>query len=243
MNRRGVTLGLVCAMAGSRAMAGEQDAGGFVVRRVRAYRADDHEWTARSSSADDLTPRLRFLLKRTVYTGDPNDSTQFGNTAFNPPISLPTFARQDALRPTSSEALGHEDELADYYRRVTELTQPRRPEYNYWLRLSLESPSRSLEVGFPWWDRLAEMSEFMTWLRTAPAGASYLDQDQGWMIRAFRTDERLYFLDSNPDDDDRERSNISVGRPDFLHRLEQAEHDARLVIAGLKSRLGMDPWS
>ena len=63
------------------------------------------------------------------------------------------------------------------------------------------------------------------------------------MIRAFRSEGRLHFLDSNPDDDDRERSNISVSRPDFLHRLKDAERDARLVIAGLKSRLGMDPWS
>lgn len=136
--------------------------------------------------------------------------------------------------------LGHEDELADYYRRVTELTKPRRPEYNYWLRLSLESPSRSTEIGFPWWDRLRDMSEFMTWLRTAPAGKGYLDLDQGWMIHAFRTEGRLYFLDSDPDDHDRERSNVSADRPEFLRRLAQAEREAREVIAGLKARLGMD---
>jgi hypothetical protein len=63
------------------------------------------------------------------------------------------------------------------------------------------------------------------------------------MIRAFRTEGRLHFLDCDPDDNDRERSNISVDRLDFLHRLEQAEHDAHLVIAGLRARLGMDPWS
>jgi hypothetical protein len=224
-------------------MADEQDAGNWVVREVRTYHPDDHEWTARSVQVDDLTPRIRFLLNRTVYTGDPNNSAQFKSAAFNPAISLPTFPRQDALRPTSSEVLGHEEELADYYRRVTELTQPRRPEYNYWLRLSLESLSGSLEVGFPWWDRLADMSAFTTWLRTAPAGTGYLDQDQGWMIRAFRTEGRLHFLNSDPDDHDRERSNISVGRLGFLQRLDQAERDAREVIGRLKTRLAMDPWS
>jgi len=224
-------------------MADEQDAGNWVVREVRTYHPDDHEWTARSIPVDDLTPGIRFLLKGTVYTGAPNDSAQVKSAAFNPPVSLPTFPRQDVLRPTASEVLGHEDELADYYRRVTELTEPRRPEYNYWLRLSLENASRSMEVNFPWWDRLADMSEFMTWLRTAPTGTGYLDQDQGWMIRAFRSEARLHFLDSDPEDHEREVLNVSVARPDFLHRLEQAERDARQVIAGLKSRLGMDPWS
>src|SRR4051812_19363753 len=119
MNRRSATVGLVCAIGGSRAMAGQQDAGNWVVRGVRTCHPDDHEWTARSAPADDLTPRIRFLLKGTVYTGDPNDGAQFKSAAFNPPVSLPTFSRQDDLRPTSSEAVGHEDELADYYRRVT----------------------------------------------------------------------------------------------------------------------------
>lgn len=217
----------------------------FIVTEVKTWVPDDRSWLARSKPLTDLTPAIGFALRETVYTGDPNDGAQFKDPAFNPKIDLPTFPRRNALRATATEVRGHEDELAAYYRRIMDLTGPNplARKSNYWLILKLESLTASVEIGFAWWDRLADMAEFFAWLRTAESGRGFIDQDQGWMIRAFRDGERLHVLDSDPDDGDREHANVSVDRATFLARLDETETAARDVITKLRDRLSIDPWS
>lgn len=207
-----------------------------------SYHPNDRDWIVGALPAEDLTPCYRFLLRETVYTGAPNDHAQWNDPAFNPPVALPEFPRRVALRPTSRESLGHEAELASYYRRVRDLVPRKAALENYWLHLSFEGAAGS--VGFPWWDRFGDADELMTWLKSGSAGTGFLDMDQGWMFRALRTeDDRFHFLDADWEDDDRVRAKFSVDRAAFLARLAEAERDTLHVIDCLERTLGMDPWS
>jgi len=242
MDRRELGLGLIVALCGTSALAVEASSEQGV-NVGQGYHPDDHDWIGNSRPADDLAPCFRFLLRENVYVGDPNDGSKFNDPAYNPRIALPEFPRQQQLRPASSEIIGHEEQLADYYRRVGALAPPHAGSPNYWLRLSLESSATGTEIGFPWWDRVREAAAFFRWLKEGPSGTGFLDTDQGWMFRAFRAEERFYFLDSDPDDGDRERVNVSVDRPAFIERVAEAERLTRVVIERLKLRLRMDHWS
>jgi hypothetical protein len=205
---------------------------------------DDRTWTSRSKAAEDLRPQISFLLSRTAYVGDPNTSEQIHSGEHDRPLRLPSFAAREPMAPTVAEALGHEPELAAYYRQVMELTRhaPAPGAVGYWLGFGFVSEEAGSEIGFPWWDQISDAAPFFDWLRSADDNADFLDGDQGWMLRAARRGDRLYFLHGALDTD-QEFANLSVGRGTFLSRLDAAESEARTVIAGLKRELGVDPWS
>lgn len=205
---------------------------------------EDPNWESRSIGAEDLTPHFSFLLSRTAYVGDPNSAEQIRSGQYDRQLRLPELAARDPLRPRVAEVLGHEAELAEYYRQLRSVTGqgPRPDAVGYWLSLRFVSEQAGKEVGFPWWDRVSDAAPFCDWLRTAADGEDYFDADQGWMLRAVRKRERLHLQHSDLDTK-QEFSNVSVGRETFLARLDTAELQARTVIAKLKRRLGIDPWS
>ena len=205
---------------------------------------DDRTWTSRSKAAEDLWPRISFLLSATAYVGDPNSSEQIHSGEYDRPLRLPSLAAREPMAPTVAEALGHEPELAAYYRQVIELTgqAPASGAAGYWLGFCFASEEAGSEIGFPWWDQISDPTPFFDWLRSADDNADFFDGDQGWMLRAARRGDRLFFLHGALETDE-EFANLSVGRGTFLGRLDAAESQARTVIAGLKRELGVDPWS
>lgn len=209
----------------------------------RGDHPDDHDWILSSRPADDLAPHFRFLLQECVYRGDPNDSSKFNDPAYNHRVALPEFPREQALRPSSTEIIGHEEELVAYYARVGAVAPPYAGSPNYRLQLSLESSAIAAQIGFPWWDRVRDAVEFIRWLREGASGTGFVDIDQGWLIHAFRVDDRFYFLECDPDDGDRTRLGFSVDREAFIDRLAKVESSTRMVIDFLKQRIGADHWS
>ena len=205
---------------------------------------DDPTWTRCSKAAEDLRPQFTFLLRAAAYVGDPNSSEQIHSGQYDRPLRLPSFAAREPLAPTAAEALGHELELAGYYRQLMELTGPAPGPgaLGYWLGLGFISEEAESEIAFPWWDQVSDAAPFFAWLRSADDDADFLDGDQGWMLRAARKGDRLHFQHSALETEE-EFANLSVSRGAFLSRLDAAESEVRTVIAGLKRELGVDPWS
>src|SRR5690606_7370335 len=58
---------------------------------------NDGTWVERSLPAEDLTPKFSFVLRRTVYMGDPNSVEQLQSDIYNPPITIPELAARDPL--------------------------------------------------------------------------------------------------------------------------------------------------
>jgi hypothetical protein len=223
-------------------MAEERGEPQFVVSSVRTL--DDPTWITRSTAAEDLTPQFSFSLSRSVYVGDPNSSEQIQSGKYDRPLDLPSFGTRNTLRPTAREAIGHETELAAYYRQVMALkgASPRSGDVGYWLRLDFVSAVAGKEISFPWWDRVSDATPFLSWLRRADSTDEFFDADQGWMLRAAHKGDRLHIQHSDLDTEE-EFANLSVDRAAFLGRLDAAEADFRRVIAALKGKLGVDPWS
>jgi len=206
---------------------------------------NDETWVERSLPAEDLTPEFSFVLSRTVYVGDPNSVEQLQSDVYNPPIAVPELAARDPLRPSAREVIDQESKLAAYYLEMIDRTGRKPDAYavGYWLRLEFVSEALDQQIGFPWWDRVAEASSLFDWARTTDSGGEeFFDCDQGWFFRAGRMGQELHFQQGDLDTGD-VYANLKVGRSGFLGRLDQAERDIGTVIERLGERLQIDPWS
>jgi hypothetical protein len=224
-------------------MAGEDE--GYRIVSSQVMCLAESGWTERSRATEDLTPRFSFLLWEKVYTGALKDiEAHAQDPAFHHPLRIPDLGARLPLRPTAAEVRGREAALAAYYRErmAHDRQKPRAGDVGYWIWFGVGSESTGFRFDIPHWDRLRDSAKFLKWLRTAGYGGEFEDQEQGWMMEARRAGERLHFRFGDPDTAE-EQANLSVDRDAFLRRLDEAEAQAKAVVAALTAELGMDLWS
>jgi hypothetical protein len=114
-------------------------------------------------------------------------------------------------------------EPADGWWERSQVTPDLRPSFSSGMgsALEFESQATGIRIRFPWWDSAKDTEPFLNWLRTAPAGSTFSDLDQGWSIDAIRLGDRFHFLDR---DWEREEvhANVVVERAAFLKALHDA---------------------
>lgn len=242
MHRRQIILALTAATLAGAARA--DDKGEHVIVRSSFRSLDDPTWADRSAPADDLSPQFSFRLARSVYVGDPNSIAQIKDGRHDRPVHLPNWTVRDPLLPTAEEAEGREALLAGYYAEVMHLlgARPKPRDVGYWLRTAFVSPAAGKTIEFPWWDRISDSDMFVAWLKTTRGDEDFFDADQGWILRARRRGERLHFQYADLDTLE-EYANLRVDRAIFLTRLEDSTAQVRRVVAKLKARLSVDPWT
>jgi hypothetical protein len=212
---------------------------------------DDARWMDRSRSIDTLEVEIFFQLNSFFYTGDPNDVQQLQSPEWHEPLVLPVFP---ALGPhalatsvCTAQVLGHEQALADYYKRLLERaarSNKRFDEiaYYFWLRLAVWNADEDVSIAFPWYDSLSQMGDFIDWLDTASVHVPFHDTDQGWQLDARRGGTRIHLCESDPEGDT-ERVNVAAPQAALAQAAKQARARAAGIVATLTEALGTDVWS
>lgn len=202
-------------------------------------------WAAQSVPCDDLQPEIVFLLRETIFIGDPSSAAEVGNPAFQARIERPEFSRRDARTATTVEAAGHEAALAEYYRaliarRAEAGWEPR--DEDFWLRLMFFAPEGAPRVGFSWYDSLSQMRPLLRWLQEAEVGQLFCDMDYEWRFTALRRGEVFHFLQDDPQGET-SVANVVVPRGAFLERIEALESRVTALLTRLSADTGVTVWN
>ncbi|WP_394537681.1 hypothetical protein PRJ39_16450 [Lysobacter enzymogenes] len=204
-------------------------------------------WLSQTRNVPSLEAEVCFQIHDRFYYGpdridDPSDLERFAETLAPPAIALiaPSMVR-------SAEALGHEAELAAYYRQIVRLARHHQRPFNsirqyFWLRLWLWNPEHEAYVSFPWYDSFAEIDRVLKALVETEAGPVHDDADQGWAVRIHAQDEAVHLLQHDPDEDETHAA-IRVPRAELVRQVAQLRERTQGLIARLSSELGADVWT
>ncbi|WP_156480573.1 hypothetical protein [Aquipseudomonas alcaligenes] len=204
------------------------------------------DWVKQSKNIDYLDLEVCFQLHDNFYIGDPNSHEQLQDEKYRETVKLPPFERVVPTMARTSEAIGHTNELASYYKNLIEKSVGRNKPFNeirqyFWLRLWFWNTEEDVHVSFPWYDSLSEMQQLFSWLKGHPE-EPYIDMDQGWQIEAVRIGENVHIRQSDPDCDE-EYANVSVPFEVFFNKANEVENRAQQIITNLSKELGVDVWS
>ncbi|QQP96626.1 hypothetical protein [Lysobacter enzymogenes] len=205
------------------------------------------DWLPHTQDLPSLQANLCFLIHDRFYYGpdhpaDPNDLERL-----TVPLSAPRIPVAHATVVTAAEALGHERELADYYRQIVRLAREHGRPFNsirhcFWLRLWLWNADRQTSVSFPWYDSYSEIDRVLKALAETDSGEVFYDVEQGWDMKIHAQDGAVYFLESDPDDDDAQLA-IRVPREPLVQQVRALRESAQALIARLTEELGADVWT
>lgn len=222
---------------------------------------DHHDWIARSRYVENLEVEICFSLRDDFYTGDPNNSEQIRNRSLYEALVLPDFPRAKKTRASTLEVIGNEAALATYYKSIVEKAYALGKDFweisqDFWLGLELRDTSeKEVNIGFPWYDTLAEIQDFTRWL--AKPEAPFSDEDQGWQVDALVADGFLHIRCIDPDSDIEWDDSIQRSDPDNAVEYDNiktpwllaqvsasaAEGRAEHIVAALTRAMGVDAWT
>ena len=195
-------------------------------------------WFADAKPVNALEPEIAFHL-----------SEELQAVAYHrpEPLVLPSFPRAERLQVRSAELIGHEAELAAYYRQIVaiarrhglKLSQVRQ---YFWLDLRFDNEDAGVRLSFPWYDTFAAMDPVLQALAGTDEGLIYDDQDQGWEVKVWARNGTLYIRESDPDSDD---SGIAVTLPreGLRDRIVALRARTQQLITALAKELGADVWT
>lgn len=202
-------------------------------------------WFAHAKPIDSLEAEIGFCLQDAFQPvpGQPPE-----------PLALPEFPRASRLWVRTSEAIGHEAELAAYYARVMQLAHKHglrfgQVSHHFWMRLWLWNSEQDIGIPFPWYDTLSEIEPVLTALSTLPPGQRFHDIDQVWEIELGTSDTLIYIRHGNPEGDGEpgahEAAQTVVALPQAALAGQLISLIARTdgLVAHLADALGCDVWS
>ena len=179
------------------------------------------EWCQNTKLLDGLKAEIVFLFKQEL-------STQGATTSIN----LPNFPRIVEEQATTEEALLNIDGLYDYYRQVGDVTEQANlafyeVSYFYWMRLWLWHPDEEESISFPWYDTLASMMFFISWLRFGFELENFIDHRQGWSLEAHVSNGMVFIRQL--DDEREELTNISTPYINLLQSINEVEQRVQRI--------------
>ncbi|KLN56868.1 hypothetical protein [Variovorax paradoxus] len=195
-------------------------------------------WFADARPIDSLEPEIAFHL-RDEFHAVPDRPPE--------PLALPEFPRASRLLARSSEAVGHEAELAAYYGRVAALARQHALKLHqvrqyFWMALRLDNEEAGIHLSFPWYDAFSAMDHFLAAVAGNDQGMVYDDQDQGWAVEAWAHNGTLYIRQSNPDAGDEPGQAVALPRVGLQPRIAPLRERTSKLVAYLAKELGPDAW-
>lgn len=195
-------------------------------------------WFADARPIDSLEPEIAFHLRDEFHAapGHPPE-----------PLALPEFPRASRLLARSSEAVGHEAELAAYYGRVAALAcqhalKLHQVRQYFWMALRLDNEEADIHLSFPWYDTFSAMDPFLAAVAGYGEGLVYDDRDQGWAVEAWACGGTLYIRESNPDSGDDPGQAVALPRAGLQARIAPLRERTARLVAYLAKELGPDAW-
>lgn len=204
------------------------------------------EWMREARSITAMEAEIVFLLKEDFYFG-PDSFPEVKERAMVEPLPSPRIEREIPSVVSTIEVLGHELELADYYREVIRLAKKhekpfQKIEHYFWVRFWLWNSAENLSVAFPWYDTVSEVDRFFQGIESDEEGELFWDADQGWQIDCHRIGDELFIRSSDPDTNTT-IDVISIPRQLMLDRILQLRQRTNRIVKALSDNVGRDLWS
>ncbi|KQX39323.1 hypothetical protein [Variovorax sp. Root434] len=194
-------------------------------------------WFADAKPIDSLEPEIAFHLWD-AFNAAPYQRPE--------PLALPEFQRAERLRVRTSEAVGHEAELAAYYAQVAALARQHALKLHqvrqyFWMDLRLDNEEADVHLSFPWYDTFSSMDHFLGAVVGHDEGNIYDDQDQGWAVEVWARNGTLYIRESDPDSKEPGQA-IALPRAGVQARIAPLRERTAKLVAYLAKELGPQAW-
>lgn len=193
-----------------------------------------------------LEPEVCFLIREDFYYG-PDRHAEVSERRLVEKLADPNIPREFPTIVRTSEAMGYERELANYYWQVVSAAQRHKKTFNhlrsyFWMRLWLSNVKEGVSISFPWYDTLSEMRRFSDAISSSESGDVYRDADQGWEINVKGTAAELFINERDPDGDE-DHFSVSVPREEFTRRIAATMLEATRIVETLSEQMGADVWT
>jgi hypothetical protein len=195
-------------------------------------------WFADAKPVNALEPEIAFHL-----------SEELQAVAYQrpEPLVLPSFSRAERLEVRSAELIGHEAELAAYYRQIVDIARRHGLKLSqvrqyFWLDLRFDNEEAGVRLSFPWYDTFAAMDHVLQALAGTDEGLIYTDMDQGWEFDAWARGGTLYIREGDPDSDAPAFA-VTLPRAGLRDRIVALRTRTQTLIGALAKELGADVWT
>ena len=147
----------------------------------------------------------------------------------------------------SAEVVGHEEELANYYREVIRVARKHHKAFNeirqyFWMRFWLWNTDEEIYISFPWYDTYSEINQFLTSLSDKSDGQLFWDVDQGWELDVHAFDGDFIARLRNPDDNET-HAIVRLPIDELLSSIQPLRTRTDSIIKTLTSVVGRDLWT
>jgi hypothetical protein len=197
------------------------------------------DWYSTTKEVSSIEIEICFLLQ-----------THYGDRE----LTLPAFERQVPSLVRSSEVIGREIQLAEYYSQIIERARNCGALFNeisqyFWMRLFLWNTEAHVLVTFPWYDTYSEIKPLLDRFLAGQNGELFFDIDQGWQIEVALHEGRIYIRCGDPDEinaegEDHESITLVNFRNDVLLPLiSPLVVRTESTIRELTRLLGDDVWT
>ncbi|HEX5102440.1 MAG TPA: hypothetical protein VFV87_01430 [Pirellulaceae bacterium] len=203
-------------------------------------------WFADAKRITSLEAEICFLLQDDFYFG-PDSYPEVAERKEVERLPSPNIMRHVPSMVRSAEAVGHEEELAKYYREVIRVAREHRKTFNdirqyFWIRFWLWNTDEQVHISFPWYDTYSEMNEFLTSVTNETEGQVFWDADQGWEFEMYNCNGELFARLRNPDDDET-HAVIRFPHEILLGQIAPLRNRTEAIIRFLSSAIGHDVWT
>lgn len=203
-------------------------------------------WTTQAINVSSLEAEICFTLRNDFYY-EPDSHPEVAEKKEVELLILPSFSRKVDLLATTSEVMGNESSLAEYYEQVITYAKKYKKSFNdcrhyFWLRLWLWNSDANIFVSFPWSDNQSDFDGLINSLISTETGQAYWDADQGWEIEVIAEGDFFYIRESDPDSDETHYV-IKVLRSSLTTQLSNAQNRSKTIISYLSERIGADLWT
>lgn len=207
---------------------------------------EQNAWFSDAKSVSSLEAEVCFLLAESFYYG-PDTHPDIVERKLVEKLPAPNIPLKVTSMVRVSEAIGYEQQLADYYTQVIRLARKhhmrfQRIRHYFWLRFWLWNNQEGIYISFPWYDSFSEIDRFLNALSKVEEGEVDYDMDQGWEMEVWAKNETLYIRQRDPDADEVHLA-ISVPRAALVSQIAPLRERTKKVISGLSQAVGSDVWT
>jgi len=211
-----------------------------------AHRVIMESWFADAKEIATLDAEICFLLQDDFYFG-PDSYPEVAERKEVEPLPAPNITRHVPSMVRCAEAVGHEEELANYYREVVRLARKHRKTFNdirqyFWMRFWLWNSQEEVHISFPWYDTFSEIDQFIGSISNKTEGQIFWDADQGWELEMHASDGDFFVRLRNPDDDET-YAVVRFSQRLLIEQLEPLRARTESIIGVLASAIGQDVWT
>ncbi|MFJ9451643.1 hypothetical protein [Herbaspirillum sp. NPDC101397] len=203
-------------------------------------------WFSEAQSVSMLNAELCFVLKDELDFG-PDRHIGSDRSKSKQSLDLPSIPRRQPSMVCTSELIGHEGELATYYKQVVRFAVHHRLSFSsirhhFWVRFWLWNSEDDVHISFPWYDNYSEVSKFLNALLSVESGEIYYDVDQCWEMEVDAYEDDIYVRQRDPDYDETHVC-IRVPRGELVMQVRQVMERSIKVIDQLSELMGEDVWT